>query len=670
MSYLQFPRIVFSGRYQADVSTVNNEVRHYDNATWQERFRAPQDSQDLNGWWNPEGSGAFRIIGGKVTSVEAGEQAGAVDKSVGLTVTSNIDCAPAKLVDLDPQFQFASMIWGLQLVLTDGAAEYLRADYAPAPFRDLFFGRIGRRPGSGNASAKFTSVLENIIWGEGASQSPVLSALKEIADEAGGRLSVSLTTIGYDSNSASNTFTLGLLVGAIGPWREGEPRFFPAGRRFAPTDAPQLGGSARYNLNFLDAWVGDGRVTVDLSNAIALDNRAGKVTDQGPLTLALLREEDRVEGSGPDTTLQVGVAQNAVVTADQYIALGEIPYRDEGWLLRTAGIASFALPDTLDVPVDGRPLAILAQSQAGTVVALRETVGGWFVRADNFEQRVDAASAPQRLGVDLHTLRFGRPFDDGQLRVTLDARASGGGTGGPEPHPPAAPVPDINFPAAAIGLEDGGKYAPQKGRAEVRMTASDPGRPREYVDGQIFTLTYAFEAKGVSTMPPLDGIVLHVREAFVPLASPQWSQVEPVLTQFANLYPIMSRRLFDFSDMSTAAEKAKILRFALTRPLEDPNHMPVTRDLSEGKRAMLISWLDKFTEPPVPAEETGAAEAFAQARVEEAVAAYPLAPVAANPQLGRLLALQRLKGMSTERAEEELAAHRAARAADRPPEEA
>lgn len=48
------------------------------------------------------------LAGGCVSG--AWSQAGVVDRAVGLAVGSNIDCAPAKLVDLDPQFQFESMI--------------------------------------------------------------------------------------------------------------------------------------------------------------------------------------------------------------------------------------------------------------------------------------------------------------------------------------------------------------------------------------------------------------------------------------------------------------------------------------------------------------------------------------------------------------------------------
>jgi hypothetical protein len=649
MSYLGSPRIVFSGRYQADVSTVNNDVRHYDIPDWESRFQNPTQGKDLNGWWNPEGTGAFRVVGAKVTAAESGAAGHAADAIVGATVASNVDCAPAKLVDLDPQFQFGSMIWGLQLVLGDGTNEYLRGDYAPAPFRDVIFGRISTAGGSSGASAKFTSVLENLKWGEAASASPALRALEEAAHAAGGRLSISLTTIGYDTNAASDNFSLGLLVGAIGAWHEGEPLFFPAGRRFAPTDAQPLGGSADFNLNFCDAWVGADRASIDLSNAIPLVDRNGTVTDQGPLALAVLRAPDTVTGAGAAAVLAAGTAQNAVVTAADYLLIGEIPYRDAGWLKASAGIASFALPDGARELARQRPLALIAKNSAGEeVVALRETIGGWFVRADGFEHRVDAGPAAQRLRIDLHARSYGAPLEGAAVPVTLDPRGSGGGGGRAEPHPPKAPIPDINFPATAIGLEGGGGYTTgADGKAEAGISVTDPGAPREYIDGQIYTFTYGFAAQGASAMHALDSLILHVRQAFAGPASPQWSDVGPIFTQFANLYPVMSRRMFDFSDETTAEAKAKILIFALTRALEDPNHMPVTRDLSGGKRTMLLAWLKQYwpsTAPPAPP----LMKASLSLAVTQAVEAFEAAPVGAASRVGPLLPFQRIKGMAGE----------------------
>lgn len=38
MSYLNRLRLAFTGSFQADVSTVNNDVRHYDNASFQPAY--------------------------------------------------------------------------------------------------------------------------------------------------------------------------------------------------------------------------------------------------------------------------------------------------------------------------------------------------------------------------------------------------------------------------------------------------------------------------------------------------------------------------------------------------------------------------------------------------------------------------------------------------------
>ena len=70
MSYLNNVRLTFAGTFQADISTVNNDVRHFDNATFEPRFQQLQQAGGpLNGWFNPTGSGAFRLIDCRVNGV-------------------------------------------------------------------------------------------------------------------------------------------------------------------------------------------------------------------------------------------------------------------------------------------------------------------------------------------------------------------------------------------------------------------------------------------------------------------------------------------------------------------------------------------------------------------------------------------------------------------------
>jgi hypothetical protein len=55
MSYLGLPRLLVSGRFQADPSTVNYDPGHFDTATFKPGYHQP--GQD-GGWWNPGGHGA------------------------------------------------------------------------------------------------------------------------------------------------------------------------------------------------------------------------------------------------------------------------------------------------------------------------------------------------------------------------------------------------------------------------------------------------------------------------------------------------------------------------------------------------------------------------------------------------------------------------------------
>lgn len=73
---------------------------------------------------------------------------------------------------------------------------------------------------------------------------------------------------------------------------------------------------------------------------------------------------------------------------------------------------------------------------------------------------------------------------------------------------------------------------------------------------------------------------------------PTWLRdVQPVLKQYANLYPIMNKRLVRLDDYESVRRHRAILQFSFARDIDDPNAMPVTRDLSPAKRRMILAWL-------------------------------------------------------------------------------
>ena len=146
MSYLGSPRIHFAGRFQADTSTVNNDVRHFDSEQFCAEFQDLMEIKDetivyYHGYWNPQGSGAG-LLGCKVTGAVLDGQVfdrPEDDPVVGLFIGGSNDRVAAKLVDLDPQQQMVSQIWGLSVRLQDdrGAAAFA-GEFEVTAFCDIW----------------------------------------------------------------------------------------------------------------------------------------------------------------------------------------------------------------------------------------------------------------------------------------------------------------------------------------------------------------------------------------------------------------------------------------------------------------------------------------------------------------------------------------------------
>jgi hypothetical protein len=145
------------------------------------------------------------------------------------------------------------------------------------------------------------------------------------------------------------------------------------------------------------------------------------------------------------------------------------------------------------------------------------------------------------------------------------------------------------------------------GTARLLISGNDPllnGKPaRDYIDGQIYLVDFRLPGQGNQARSSFDYIVLHVRNSFAAPAQPSWEDIEPILTQYSNLYPIMSQRLVRLSDQADVKRHARLVYFAFSQPITDANHMPVTRDLSLGRRTAILAWLKKILEEGEPALE-------------------------------------------------------------------
>src|SRR4051794_9933432 len=210
MSYLDPPRLHFAGSFAATISTVNNDPTHFDNASFDKSFQERQTKTAYNGWFNPRGDGDWRLMGCKVTGAVGSDGSAVVgDPVLGCLVADSDRLPPAKLVDLDPEQQLVSTVWGLELRICDAAGEkLLRAPFAPAPFMDIWSRALGAGGGGNNAAAAmYQSVLSELEWGD-VTSSPFLTALK-----AAKALSVKFNVDGINLKWQDPDFMRGRIVG-------------------------------------------------------------------------------------------------------------------------------------------------------------------------------------------------------------------------------------------------------------------------------------------------------------------------------------------------------------------------------------------------------------------------------------------------------------------------
>ncbi|WP_445989870.1 hypothetical protein ACSVCE_00325 [Chromobacterium haemolyticum] len=600
MSYLQFPRLAFSGQFQADVSTVNNDPRHFDNANFEAHFQefqqadAAGNTKTYNGWWHPTGTAIMRFANCQVTSLRGPSGIlvtnPAQDPLLSCSVGNAIGRPSAKMVDLDPDWQLASNVYGLAVsLLKPDGTPLMTADYQSNPFRDLWFGR-GQGNGSDmGASAIFQSVLTNIHWHLDGFDSPLLARLIELSDQD--RLSIRLTTYGYDMNAGSPLFGYGTVLGAIGPAYTGQPRSFILGRRFMPTTQNSLQDSVSGNgIGCFSSWLDpdSASLQVDLSNALPLDGN-NQIAALPALQYAILHNALTAQDAeiGPDDYTVIAGVDASQTLQDQQSGIQSVPLSETQLRL-----ASQPLPLAIVQPVD---------AQGRATVCVREVLLGNEVRAEDFAIRLDPNHPDKNhLHTHIYAACYGQPLAGAELAFwagapMLDygntpADATMGTT-------PRALLPVNNVPNAAIRISPAAPITDQAGRAAITLHGPESfGTPREYMDGQLFTLSYNLAGSDPALQQHYDNLAVVVFSSFpqpgqdIDLDNPRWEDVQPILQQYANLYPVMSQGLFDFSKQAVADASAFIMRFVFDKPIEDPDQMPVTRDLSASKRRMLINY--------------------------------------------------------------------------------
>ncbi|HEX3580834.1 MAG TPA: hypothetical protein VH087_03670 [Thermoanaerobaculia bacterium] len=550
MSYLDTPRLHFSGTFTADPSTINNNPSNYPDLT---STTNPPSSQNVIMSWNPYGSHAW-TINAQVTSFvdTSGTTHINGDPLIGASIASYMPGnVPAKLVDLDTEQQGVTRLFGLnlQIVLSGSSQPSMQGLWMNAgTLVNLWLNRVPSMAGTDTgAGGAFQSVLQSIQWSGG---SPFLNQLQTAAANG---LSVRLSVFGYDGNSASPTFQSGVVLGTIGPQLANEPLHIPP-RLLRPV-------TQAYGMASPMAWApakvtspsqasGQTFLTIDLGNSIQ-DSQPG-----GPPVSGLTMEAAVLQGGTP-------------------VSLGAIDY--ETAFAQTASVVQFPIT----AAQAGMPLAILLNGQK----QLFEPDNGEYV---DFDGASVYMNPNEQATVNLWATAFGSPKN---AAVNLALAAPAGAVGF-----------DNNAPAAALTFPSNVNTG-NGGVAPVTFTSTDPvplpstrmpiGGQVYFVGGSSWPAGNNWNGGSSSSGAPIFYPTPFSVKLFTSLPTvpnPTWSDVQPILYKYYYLYGYMAS-IVDLSDYGSVKGMAQAIQSMLTLSVDDPSYMPVTREMSNDETQLVLTWI-------------------------------------------------------------------------------
>lgn len=548
MSYLDRPRLHFFGQFTANPSTINNAPTNYS---------MPVPYTDPA--WNPYGAHNFSLDNCAVTNIVIDGPI-ASDPVTGSVATS----VPGVLVDLDTEQQGVSQIIGMQLTVTVGGGS-VSGTFVPVNFFDMFF-RANGVGADAVFGAAYQSVLTDLQW---SGSSPFLDLLQAFSPTM---LSIRFNVDGFQDDSTNPDFTRGRVAGTIGPQFAGDPTSFTNARFLRPLGPQFLNptGFGNYNYAQMKFDATRNKVVVDLGNALPT-NWSGN----NPVAVDF-----------PSPGIQL-----ATVTFDgQAWSAGTIVGNfdsSEAAYESNAFVQEFDTPD--GVAIGSTPIGVLSPVTGGgsSVVVMAENPTGGFINADQYVFRLNPGDTGE---VTLWANTFQAPAAgiDAFLFPSLSGL-------GPVPGIPVGTPPGVlTYPVKVTTDADG--------KATFTITATAPGNPRGPIDGQVYGVGWTW----ADDLFPDTNAFISVKvfdSVPIPTTPTWWEDVYPILVQYAYLYPVMetvAKIALDEYD-SVVSNILPIIQ-RLKEPPDSPQYMPITRELSADKLAILLSWADSPDHPqgPVP----------------------------------------------------------------------
>jgi mannose-6-phosphate isomerase-like protein (cupin superfamily) len=581
MSYLDQPRINFSGRFFTNVSTINNDLSNYD-----------PSSPVSDPGWNPNGVALFKFDSCTVTGVQA---SGDNSKLKGASITTPPQPVDGKLVDLDPDQQGLSQIIGVTLNLATASGAGFQGILEPCNLQDMW----GRAPapegdaGGSQASAIYVSTLNSVQW-TNADEVEALKLLRDASQNS--QLAIRFIVGSYFFADPSDpTSGYGTLIGSIGPYLSNDPVQFVR-RRLIPVPPPQaeMSGEAATSVArrppiHADFEAQPAQADSEVKSEAAATARPLQFqacnfhldTENCRLSIDLVNSIQLASFAGPPRP--VGQLRAVIVTQDGSTeeVLQQQPFKFTDDTNQTqGGIIDVSLTKKQCQKLKGKRVGIeLQQDQGGSwATILAEHQSGKFVNISPFTAR---AVGGDKVTFELRAFQWGKPLPKEPL--SLSALST---QGTPAKLAAQKAVTDKNG-SAVFTVNTPAKLSIPGARQLLDSLVYLFTGPWASLNGGLLSPT--FQPTDSAILPA--GLVLWSPYPNAGMPKPTWEgQVQPIFDEYMRIYPGM-KQIMDLTDLSVVQGNLEALLTVLSLPFEAPHRMPVTRDLSPQKIEVIKIWI-------------------------------------------------------------------------------
>lgn len=633
MSYLDVPRIHFSGLFYTAPGNLNNQAKNFAPA----RTADGAIDYDTGLYKYPDGTSQLFLSQCRVTSVVGidGRLSSdpAADSLVGAGVTSpgpetqkreGSETGPlygfAKMVDLDPDMMYRTEVYGFRIYVDLPGRD--RGGFSgelaePPQLRDLWFGRgDGGIDGLQLGVGTWHQRLIRLVWDDKKVDSPVYRALRDRSKDG---LDIKIGVDMYQTRraeefSVGNRFGYGRLVAAIGPALEGEPAQLVPGRRlYTPTTfhpPPQNHPRISFSRQAAEEAMKD----VPPSDWNRTDFRVSKLPNGNSLLIVDMfnsaplapRLEDSPTEGRHDTDGKFDAGDKVVVGwLDDSKTPGFTPLRNGTISFTyskpdpaTAKLKDVFWPDHSAIfqieltdhdPIHDKPVAIQVGVRDVFRTVLQENPNGVYINVERASARLEPEKSET---FDVYSYRYGQPAELPAGLEFREIRDDDNTTTKTTIFNVDAPVPvSLGRSRLTVRTHAAVPLSEMKARKaldSIVCNVTAAAAKNAYLVGEAMTLPFPAPAT-----PPFLSLLFWQNHEVV--ERPTWeANIQPILRMYARLFPGMTS-ILDISDLATVKANAGVLKERFRRLRTNPGYMPLTRDMSPATVDMVVRFIDSLT---------------------------------------------------------------------------